>query len=261
MYLGMTNNNFDSIVEACTYLLHNLPSASDAVKYLDQRISSESQQKFCFGFFPPQDQLKILLSHVTKEELIETNLLYEENVDHDSGHEVLFSSLQHHNLILPHRDVYGKIIALVGRTLLNDDERSKLNIPKYKNTSFKKSRHLFGLFEAKQTILEKGYVYVVEGQFDCIQAHNHNVNNVVALGTSNMSLEQLVLLLRYTNDIRLVLDNDEAGDFGRERIMEKYGKYTTFTNLHVPKGFKDLDEFLSEIQLDDPGDIELALTK
>ena len=256
----MSNSKFDKIVESCTYLLHNLPSASGALEYLNKRISPESQSKFCFGFFPPQEQLKILLAHVTKDELTEANLLYEENVDHDSGHEVLFSSLQYHNLILPYRDVYGKIIALVGRSLLSDDERSKLNIPKYKNTSFKKSRHLFGLYDAKQSILEKGYVYVVEGQFDCIQAHNHNLNNVVALGTSNMSLEQLILLLRYTNDIRLLLDNDEAGEFGRERIMEKYGKYTSFKNLHVPGGFKDLDEFLSEMSPDDPKEVEYSLT-
>lgn len=256
----MSKNKFDKIVDVCTYLLNNLPSATDAVNYLDKRISTEAQKKFCFGFFPPQEQLKILLAHLDKEDLIETNLLYEENVDHDSGHKVFFSSLQHHNLILPYRDVYGNIIALVGRTLLDDNERAKLNIPKYKNTSFKKSRHLFGLFEAKKSILEKGYVYVVEGQFDCIQAHNHHLNNVVALGTSNMSLEQLILLLRYTSDIRLLLDNDEAGEFGRERIIEKYGKYTGFRNLHVPGGFKDLDEFLSEIPVEEPSYIEQALT-
>jgi DNA primase catalytic core len=256
----MSQNKLDKVVETCSYLLHNLPTATPALDYLNKRISPESQDKFRFGYFPSQDQLNILLSHMTKEDLIDVNLLYKENIDHDSGHDVLFSSLQHHNLILPYRDAYGKVIALVGRTLLNDEERAKLNIPKYKNTSFKKSRHLFGLYESKKSILEKGYVYVVEGQFDCIQAHNHHIKNVVALGTSNMSLEQLILLLRYTSDIRLVLDNDEAGEFGRERIIEKYGKYTSFTNLRIPRGYKDMDEFLSEIDILDSSEIELALT-
>jgi len=241
----MQINKYNSIVEVCSNLLYTCPIANKALAYLNQRLKPEVQVKFGFGFFPPQDQLKMLFSFISEAFLIENNFIYEKNID--SEYKIFFSSLEDHNLILPYKDAYGNIIALVGRSLLNDEERATLNIPKYKNTSFKKSEHLFGLFESKLSIINQGYVYLVEGQFDCIQAHNKGIHNVIALGSSNMSPEQLLLILRYTNNIKLLLDNDEAGKIGRERILEKYGKYTNFSNAYVPSGFKDLDDFLSEI--------------
>jgi len=253
----MQINKYDTIVDVCSNLLYNCPIASDALNYLNKRLTKSVQEKFKFGFFPPQDQLKILFSLIDEETLIESNLIYEKNIDSD--YKILFSSLENHNLILPYKDVYGKIIALVGRSLLNDEERASINLSKYKNTSFEKSKHLFGLYEAKQNIIDLGYVYIVEGQFDCIQAHNKGIHNVVAVGSSNMSAEQLLLLLRYTNNIKILLDNDEAGASGRERILEKYGKYTNFTNVYVPSGFKDLDDFLSEIPISGDEELQQAL--
>ena len=86
----------------------------------------------------------------------------------------------------------------------------------------------------------------MEGQFDCIQAHANKIENVVALGSSNISFEQLALLLRYTNNIVLLLDNDEAGAEGRRLAVEKYGKYCNLINKYIPLGFKDLDEFIKD---------------
>lgn len=253
----MQTNKYDSIVGVCNNLLYNCPIANKALSYLNKRLSKEAQAKFGFGFFPPQEQLKMLFSFIDEKTLIENNILYEKNID--SEYKILFSSLEDHNLILPYRDVYGKIIALVGRSLLDDDQRAVLHISKYKNTSFEKSKHLFGLYESKHAIIKTGHVYIVEGQFDCIQAHNKGIENVVALGSSNMSTEQLILLLRYTNNIKLLLDNDEAGKLGRERIMEKYGRYTTFSNVYVPSGFKDLDDLLSEIEISSNEELKKAL--
>jgi len=253
----MQINKYDDIVAVCNNLLYNCPIGDKALTYLNNRLTKEAQLKFGFGFFPPQDQLKMLLSFIDEATLIENNLLYVKNID--SEYKILFSTLEQHNLILPYRDVYGKIIGLVGRSLLDDEERSILQLSKYKNTDFKKSKHLFGLYESKRAILDTGYVYIVEGQFDCIQAHNRGIENVIALGSSNMSTEQLILLLRYTNNIKLLLDNDEAGKLGRERILEKYGRYTTFSNLYIPSGFKDLDELLSEMHINSSEELKKSL--
>jgi DNA primase catalytic core len=257
----MNRNKFDGITSVCSNLLSDYPMASKARTYLNKRLDQLTQQKFGFGFFPPQEQLNILFSFLTEEEIFETELVYEENKDLGEGQRVFLSTLSQHNLILPYRDVYGTTIALVGRSLLDDESRSSLNIPKYKNTAFKKSRHLFGLWESKQAILNKGFAYIVEGQFDCIKAHSKNITNVVALGSSNMSMEQMILLLRYTNNIKLLLDNDEAGKSGRDRIMEKYAKYTNISNVYIPGGFKDVDELLTEIDITDQAEFEYALAR
>ena len=72
---------------------------------------------------------------------------------------------------MPFRDPYGKVAALVGRSLLSEKERTEKKLPKYKNTKpFLKGHNVFGLYENKQTILDKNSVYVVEGQFDVIKA-------------------------------------------------------------------------------------------
>jgi len=225
-----------NLIKVCSEMLY-CPDAQKVKSYLDDRINEKTQKKFQFGYFP--NNIESLLSFFKEDDLISYKLLYNSN-------DKKILTLQDHNLILPYKDVYGNIIAIVGRTILSENQRKELNLIKYKNTIFKKSKHLFGLFEAKEAIIKKNYVYVVEGQFDCIQAHANKIENVVALGSSNISFEQLALLLRYTNNIVLLLDNDEAGAEGRRLAVEKYGKYCNLINKYIPLGFKDLDEFIKD---------------
>ncbi len=254
----MCQSKYDKLLEICSYLLYESEIANTAKIYLNNRIPIDIQKKFSFGYFPQQEKLNILFSFIKKKELVDLDVLYNNNYS-DNSYSLLSSPLQHHNLILPYKNVYGKTIAIVGRTILNEEERKLLDIPKYKNTAFKKSKHLFGLYEAKASILEKGYAYIVEGQFDCITAHANNITNVIALGSSNMSFDQLALLLRYTNKIKLLLDNDDAGTEGRERIIAKYGKYTNIENNYLPGGFKDLDEFLKEFPINSEKELQQSL--
>lgn len=239
----------ERIVDFCSSLLYTHPSAQKTLQYLDLRLPHSAQKEFDFGFFPIDRELDVLSKFAPKNFLIENGLFYEEMQAGEIQRTQLVPHFKHHSLVLPYRDVYGTIIALVGRCILTDSEIQLLNIPKYRNTVFKKSRHLFALYQAKTAILEQKHVYLVEGQFDAIQAHSKGARNVVALGSSSLTADQLCLLLRYTNDIRLLLDNDEAGRRGRERIEEKYGKYVKLTNYYVPAGYKDLDEFLKDAPL------------
>jgi DNA primase len=248
---------FEKVVSACQSILAS-PLGEEGKQYLDGRLKKEAQEKFRFGYFPDKSNLETLFSYVDEMELLDDSLLYP---SYEGAEGEFYSPLVEHNLVLPYRDVYGNVIALVGRTLLSEDKRQEKDIPKYKNTSFKKSQHLFGLFESKASIRQKKYVYIVEGQFDCIQAHACGIQNIVAVGSSNLSFEQLVLLLRYTNDIRLLFDNDEAGDTGRESAMSKYGKYCNIQNNYVPVGFKDFDEYLKEMNGLGIKEIEAALAQ
>lgn len=234
---------YDQLLSVCQDFLYQHPMGKEALAYLDQRLSRETQKRFGFGFFPAKPDLRSFSDFLSESELEETQLFYTDK------QEQLGSSLHHHNLLMPYKDVSGKVIALVGRSLLPEEDRNFQGIPKYKNTAFKKSRHLFGLSEGKKDILRQGLAYIVEGQFDCIKAQGKGIQNVVALGSANMSFEQLSLLLRYTNRFRLLLDNDEAGKTGKDRITEKYGKYVAIESFCIPEGFKDLDELLSEIEV------------
>lgn len=242
----------NKIVESCRYLLNNYSEAQDCKNYIDSRLSAESQELFQFGYFPNLNNIDSLISLVGENGLLETNLLYTRDIE-DSlfPRKIKFSFFEDHPLIMPYKDVYGNVIALIGRSLLSDSERSKNKIFKYKNTPFNKSKHLFGLYENKKDILDKGCVFIVEGQFDVIKAVQHGFKNIVCLGGSDMSVAQFALITRYTNNLCILLDNDEAGNKARKKISEKYGDHAYITNFYLPEPYKDIDEYLSSNKYED----------
>lgn len=240
---------FQEISEACHFLLKNeYPGSEEVRDELSKRIEPESIDKFQFGYFPNEWNLSSLISLVGKEKLIESKMLYEHSYVHyyDDYQEIeknLVSNFKDYNLIFPYKDAYGKVIGLVARALNYEN----LNISKYKNTSFKKSQNLFGLDLAKKSILEKDFVYIVEGQFDLIKALERGITNILAVGTSSLSIYQLSMILRYTKNISILFDNDEGGDKGRKKIISQFKNYANFVNFYVPDPFKDLDDYLKSL--------------
>lgn len=236
----------NSIIESCSFLLHNFPEAQECKNYLDHRLTLESQKLFQFGYFPSFNNLQALISLVGEDVLRDEKLLYSREItDSLFPRTINFSYFEDYPLIMPFKDSYGKIVAIVGRTLLSDDDRKKKSISKYKNTVFPKSNYIFGMYENKSAIVEHDLVYIVEGQFDVIKAFEHGFRNIVALGNSNMTAYQLSILTRYTNNIILLLDNDEAGEKGRKRIIDKFGSSANIQNFYLPQEYKDIDEYLS----------------
>ena len=237
------------IVEACTYLLNNYSEASSCKEYLDKRLNHKSQDLFQFGYFPTTDNIQVLISLVGEELLINNSLFYSREIE-DSLYprRVNFSFFENHSLIMPYKDTYGNVVGIVGRSLLSDKERK---YSKYKNTDFSKSKYLFGLYENKKSIIENDSVFVVEGQFDTIKAVEKGFTNIVSLGGAGMSDYQFFILSRYTNNIFLLLDNDDAGEKGRKRIIEKFGKYANIHNFYLPEPYKDIDEYLMENSYED----------
>ena len=217
--------SYDKIVESCRYLLENFPGAQASKSYLDSRLGSENQEKWGFGYFPDTSNLSVLIDLVGEEALTKLDLLSSGTIEDSlSPRRILKNFFEDHPLIMPQRDTYGKVVALIGRTLLPEPIRQAKGLIKYKNTAnYKKSHYLFGLYENKQAILEQGFVFVVEGQLDVIKANEVGLKNVVGLGTSSMSAYQFSVISRYSNNIRLLLDNDEAGQKGRKRIVSKFG--------------------------------------
>lgn len=239
--------SFKEVMEACQYLLYNTPEAEETRIYLDKRLNRATQELFGFGYFPCANHLNLLTNLVGEQCLQELELLRRKEVyDAYAARNIDVCFFEHHPLVMPFRDTYGNIVAVVGRSLLSDQDRDAHGIVKYKNTHFSKGNHLFGLYEAKQDILKDDIVYIVEGQFDVIKAFERGLRNVVALGSANMTGYQLAMICRYTNRLVLLLDNDVAGETGRQRIVSKYGELAAVNpNVRLPSPFKDLDEWLS----------------
>lgn len=240
-------SDLSDVVKACRYLIKNSPEAEDCKNYLNSRLDEAAQEKFAFGYFPNTSKLDLIKSFINEDELKRLGLLYTKEVGDSGGaHSFSFGFFENHPLVMPYRDAYGNIVAVVGRTLLDDIERDKVGIAKYKNTRFTKGDHVFGLYEAKEYIIKSSFVYVVEGQFDVIKAVERGLHNIVSLGSADMSAYQLSLICRYTNNILLLLDNDEAGEKGRKRAIDKYSTFANINNVYLPLGYKDIDEYLKQ---------------
>ena len=238
---------YDEIISSCRFLLQNYPDAKFCQDYLDSRLDQNSQELFQFGYFPNIENMSALTSLVDENSLYDSKLLFQKNIE-DSFclRKINFSYFDNFPLIVPYKDHYGNIVAIVARTLFSEEERQQKKIPKYKNTVFKKSNFLFGLFENKQYILDQNSVYIVEGQFDVIKAVENNFRNIVGLGNSNLTSYQFSLITRYTDNIFLLLDNDEAGEKGRKRIMDKFSALANIRNFYLPPQYKDIDEYFSK---------------
>jgi len=241
----------DKIANACNYLLHNYPDAQISKDYLDTRLSKESQEKWGFGYFPEIKNINVLTDLVSEDDLLNEKLLYKNSK--------MYNYFENHPLLMQQKDAYGNIIAFIGRTLLDEKTRKAKDIIKYKNTSFKKGCHLFGLYENKSNILEKDCVYIVEGQFDVIKATEKGLNNIVATGNSSLTAYQFSLIMRYTNNIFLLLDNDEAGEKGRKLIIKNYGSLANIRNFYVPMPYKDIDEYITKENIENYSDMSFVV--
>ena len=115
-------------------------------------------------------------------------------------------------VIFPWLNVSGKVVAFGGRLL---DSRTKGVQQKYVNSPdseiYHKERELYGLFQAKKAIVKEDRVFMVEGYTDVIAMHQCGIENVVANSGTALSEFQIRILRRFTQNITLLYDGDEAG--------------------------------------------------
>ncbi len=114
--------------------------------------------------------------------------------------------------IFPWFNVSGKVVAFGGRVL---DSRTKGVAQKYVNSPdsdiYHKERELYGIYQAKKAIVKEDRVFMVEGYTDVIAMHQAGIENVVANSGTALSTYQIYMLHRFTNNITLLYDGDEAG--------------------------------------------------
>ncbi len=115
-------------------------------------------------------------------------------------------------VIFPWFGVGGKVTAFGGRLL---DSRTKGVSQKYVNSPdsvvYHKDHELYGIYQAKKAISKEDCVYMVEGYTDVISMHQCGIENVVANSGTALSVFQIKLLRRFTQNVVLLYDGDEAG--------------------------------------------------
>lgn len=113
-------------------------------------------------------------------------------------------------VMFPIHNITGKIIGFGGRILTNDKKQAKyINSPQ--TDIYDKSKTLYGLFQAKKTIIHDDNCYLVEGYTDVISMHQSGIENVVASSGTSLTVDQIKLIHRFTKNITILYDGDVAG--------------------------------------------------
>ncbi|RED43282.1 DNA primase [Winogradskyella eximia] len=113
-------------------------------------------------------------------------------------------------VMFPIHSMSGRILGFGGRILVTDKKAAKyLNSPE--SEIYHKSKVLYGLFHAKQSIAKEDNCYLVEGYTDVIQFHQTGITNVVSSSGTALSADQIRLINRLTNNITVLFDGDAAG--------------------------------------------------
>jgi DNA primase len=218
-----------------------------ALEYLQQkrRLQDETIVQFNLGYAPAA--WETLYRYLVEDKRYPVQLVEKAGLikprKESSGYYDVFRD----RLMIPIHDVMGRVIAFGGRTL-GDEQPKYLNSPE--TELFNKGKTLFALDKAKAGISQMDQAVVVEGYFDAIALHAAGIKNVVAsLGTA-LSIDQVRILLRYTDSKQLILnfDADKAGNIAAERAIGEiaelaYKGEVQLKILNLPDG-KDADEYL-----------------
>ena len=217
------------------------PEGKACRDYIQNRgLSKAIVTRFGMGFAP--DSWNALINAMKKKGYTEQELIDADLVGQKNGR--IYDRFRN-RLMFPIIDVRGNVIGFGGRVL--DDSK-----PKYLNTSetliFNKRKNLFGLNFAKKSKL--GYLILVEGNIDVVALHQYGFDNAIAsLGTS-LTEEHAVLLSRYTEQVVLTYDSDEAGQKAAQRAIPMLEKVGIQVKVLKMVDAKDPDEFLKKFGAD-----------
>ena len=186
-----------------------------AMSYLRQRgLREDIIRKFQIGYSPE----KAMLWDVAKKKGFQEKYLLNDSqnppyigtgVCGKSENGKLYDRFRG-RVMFPFLSVSGKVVGFSGRLMVKNDKVGKyVNSPT--SLIYEKHNELFGLCQAKQAISKNGSCYLVEGQMDVIQLVQSGIENVVASGGTALTIHQIRLLHRFTENITLLYDGDKAG--------------------------------------------------
>ena len=227
--------------EAARFFYSTLVSGKypDALSYLQQKrgFSPALIRHFGMGFAPPEwgSLVKHLKSkHYSEEEMIAANLAAK------SSKGTVYDVFRN-RVMVPIFDINGNVVAFGGRVM--DDSK-----PKYLNSTdtpaFKKRRTLFALNFAKDVCAER--IILCEGYMDVIALHGAGFSSAIAtLGTA-ITEEHARLMKRYTKEVVICYDADEAGQRAADKAFALLSEVGLETKILKVEGAKDPDEYIKK---------------
>ncbi len=189
--------------------------------YLKGRgLSDESIRSFRLGYVP--DGWRHLLEFLTGkgftvQEMENAGLIIKKSSE---GQANSYYDRFRDRIMFPIFDILGRVIGYSARVSPGGDESQAKYINTPETPIYHKSRALYGLFYAKQAMKQIGATVVVEGNMDVIAMHQAGIGNTVAVSGTALTPEQLSIMKRYGNEVRLFFDMDGAGQKAARKSAE-----------------------------------------
>ncbi len=247
--ISSKRNRLLDIMESASSFYHQIlmdsPLAAAARQYVFEKrgMSERTAIDWQVGYSP--DSWDDLIGHLKKKGFAEAEIFAAGLASKKEGRNSFYNRFRG-RIMFPICDVNGDVVAFTARV---SPEKEKTEVMgKYVNSPegmlYSKGKVVFGLDKAKMAIKEAGYAIVVEGQMDCISAHQAGFKNVVASSGTAFTVEQLKLIKRYSSNIVFCFDMDEAGQMAADRaIREAMAAEFNIKVITLPEG-KDPDELI-----------------
>ncbi|MEA1925902.1 MAG: DNA primase [Patescibacteria group bacterium] len=223
------------------------PKRWEIIKYLRARnVTDDLIDNFRIGYAPGgwTNILSFLKAKGYGEPDIEkTGLLVKKQ---NAGNERGIYDRFRDRIMFPVLDVSGKTVGFSARVAPGADESSAKYINTPETQVYDKSAVLYGLYQGKMVIRSNDLVIIVEGNMDVVASHFAGVKNIVAVSGTALTPRHANILKRYTQNVKLCFDMDEAG----QRATRKSIQTCLQTGLDVevillPKGQKDVSDLVS----------------
>ncbi len=188
------------------------------LKYLRGRgFQNETIRKFRLGYAP--DGWKNMLDFLVKkgykpEDILRTGLLVNKNefesqiTNHKSQN---FYDRFRDRIMFPVQDIMGRVVGFSARVAPGGNEKTAKYINTPQTDLYDKSKILYGLHLAKTEIKKKDEAILVEGNMDVIASHQAEISNAVAVSGTALAAEQIKIIKRYSENLKMAFDMDSAG--------------------------------------------------
>ena len=209
-------------------------------------LTDETIRKYGLGWAPAQSRTAFAdaarAAGYKEEYLLDTGLCKQ----YDDGRVV---DTFHDRVMFPIHSTSGRIIAFGGRTLKSDK-----NIPKYVNSKeteiYVKSRSLYGIYFAKNEMSRQDKCILVEGYLDVLSMHQLGITNVVASSGTSLTVEQIRLIRKFTENVTIIYDGDRAGIKAALRGTDLVLKEGMNVKIVLLPDGQDPDDFAKKHTLD-----------
>ncbi len=226
--------------------------------YLRERgLIEDSIRSFRLGYAPRgwRNILQFLIGRgYTVQDIEKTGVLVNKNDTSSTTRNSSYDRFRD-RVMFPIADSNGKVVGFSARVAPGGDESQAKYINTPETEVYHKSKVLYGIDKAKSEIREKGFTFLVEGNMDVIASYQAGIPNTVAVSGTALTSDQIALLKRYANKVKMGFDMDSAGEGATKKSIKLcFEKEMSVEVVELPEG-KDA----ADLARKDPGTLKKAV--